>query len=101
MLRWPVEPMRAAGSAELPPTPRGRELTYQPKWDGFRALAWTGGQVRNDYPLSYESEALITATAVHDIDVARYQAGRRRSVGGCGRRGNAPAAIHPDRLNAA
>src|SRR3982751_1294339 len=34
--------MRAAGRAELPPAPRGRELIYQPKWDGFRALAWTG-----------------------------------------------------------
>jgi ATP-dependent DNA ligase len=42
VLRWPVEPMRAAGSSELPPAPRGGELVYQPKWDGFRALAWTG-----------------------------------------------------------
>jgi len=42
VLRWPVEPMRGAGSAELTPARRGRELIYQPKWDGFRALAWTG-----------------------------------------------------------
>jgi hypothetical protein len=34
--------MRAAAGADLPPAPRGRELIYQPKWDGFRALAWTG-----------------------------------------------------------
>jgi ATP-dependent DNA ligase len=34
--------MRAAAGADLPPAPRGRELIYQPKWDGFRALAWIG-----------------------------------------------------------
>src|SRR4051812_24050651 len=34
--------MRAAAGVDLPRTARGRELTYQPKWDGFRALAWTG-----------------------------------------------------------
>src|SRR5690349_14236929 len=34
--------MRAAAGTDLPPAARGRELTYQPKWDGFRALAWTG-----------------------------------------------------------
>jgi ATP-dependent DNA ligase len=34
--------MRAAGAADLPPARGGRELIYQPKWDGFRALAWTG-----------------------------------------------------------
>ncbi len=42
MLRWPVEPMRAGGGADLPPALRGEELIYQPKWDGFQALAWTG-----------------------------------------------------------
>jgi ATP-dependent DNA ligase len=33
--------MRAASAADLPtPTPT-RALIYQPKWDGYRALAWT------------------------------------------------------------
>lgn len=39
MLRWPIEPMRATGGAELPPADAGRML-YEPKWDGFRAIAW-------------------------------------------------------------
>src|SRR5690349_19117732 len=43
VLRWPVEPMQAAGRADLPSVPPAGELIYQPKWDGFRALAWTGG----------------------------------------------------------
>src|SRR5690349_8451687 len=34
--------MRAAAGADLPVAPRGRKLIYQPKWDGFRAVAWTG-----------------------------------------------------------
>jgi ATP-dependent DNA ligase len=42
VLHWPVEPMRAAAVTGLPPAPRGRELIYQPKWDGFRAVVWIG-----------------------------------------------------------
>jgi ATP-dependent DNA ligase len=41
VLRWPVEPMRAAGSADLPPASAGGAI-YEPKWDGFRAIAWAG-----------------------------------------------------------
>jgi ATP-dependent DNA ligase len=42
LLRWPVEPMRAAGAAELTVHSSAHELAFEPKWDGFRALAWTG-----------------------------------------------------------
>lgn len=39
MLRWPVEPMRVVGVAGLPDL--GREgAVAEPKWDGFRAVAW-------------------------------------------------------------
>jgi ATP-dependent DNA ligase len=39
VLRWPVEPMRAVGVAELPDLVRDGAVA-EPKWDGFRALAW-------------------------------------------------------------
>ncbi|MFI7598261.1 ATP-dependent DNA ligase [Actinoplanes sp. NPDC049681] len=41
MLRWPVEPMRAAGVAELPASAAAL-ARFEPKWDGFRGLAWIG-----------------------------------------------------------
>ena len=41
MLHWPVEPMRAVGTAELPAPSRAKKVVYEPKWDGWRVLAWT------------------------------------------------------------
>lgn len=40
MLRWPVDPMRAAGKPALPAARTGATRIYEPKWDGFRAIAW-------------------------------------------------------------
>lgn len=40
MLRWPVDPMRAAGKPALPATRTGTNRIFEPKWDGFRAIAW-------------------------------------------------------------
>jgi ATP-dependent DNA ligase len=46
VLRWPVDPMRAAAAADLP-TVAALRMLYEPKWDGFRAIAWVGdGGVR-------------------------------------------------------
>jgi ATP-dependent DNA ligase len=39
VLRWPVEPMRAVGVAGLPDLSRPG-MVAEPKWDGFRAVAW-------------------------------------------------------------
>lgn len=40
MLRWPVDPMRAAGARQLPASRKGVERIYQMKWDGYRAIGW-------------------------------------------------------------
>ena len=40
-LRWPVDPMRAAPAATVPAV--SDEMVAQPKWDGFRVLAWVTG----------------------------------------------------------
>jgi ATP-dependent DNA ligase len=42
VLRWPVEPMRAAAVADLPVPPRTSKVIYEPKWDGWRAIAHVG-----------------------------------------------------------
>jgi hypothetical protein len=39
MPRWPVDPVRAAGTPSLP-APGGTAVTYEMKWDGFRAIIW-------------------------------------------------------------
>ncbi|MYI82855.1 MAG: ATP-dependent DNA ligase, partial [Chloroflexi bacterium] len=44
MPEWPFEPPISPMEArvrERMPEPPG--WAYEPKWDGFRALAWTGG----------------------------------------------------------
>ena len=46
MPRWPVEPMRAV-QATRPPRPAAGGAVFEPKWDGFRAVAWVGpGEAR-------------------------------------------------------
>ncbi len=35
VLRWPVEPMRAAGVTDLPAPSRTSNIVYQPEWDGW------------------------------------------------------------------
>lgn len=40
-LRPPVEPMETRQAAKIPP---GGEWTYEPKWDGFRCLAFRDGE---------------------------------------------------------
>lgn len=43
MLRPPIEPMRARALPELPDARRtGRVLVFEPKWDGWRAVAFVG-----------------------------------------------------------
>jgi hypothetical protein len=96
VLRWPVEPIRAAGSADLPPTPRGRELIYQPKWDGFRALAWIGPD-------------WVALQSRYGRDLTRYfpkvqesrQTGARERSRGCGGGGCAAADRPVDRCGRA
>jgi ATP-dependent DNA ligase len=39
MLRWPVDPVRAVGTRSLP-APGRAAVTYEMKWDGFRAIIW-------------------------------------------------------------
>ncbi|MEV6488189.1 ATP-dependent DNA ligase [Actinoplanes sp. NPDC051633] len=39
MLRWPVDPVRAAPARSLPEA-AGTPVAYEMKWDGFRALVW-------------------------------------------------------------
>lgn len=42
MLRWPVEPMRAAAVRSLPELPRVQDPRFELKFDGWRCLAWVG-----------------------------------------------------------
>jgi ATP-dependent DNA ligase len=39
MLRWPVDPVRAAPARSLPEA-AGTPVAYEMKWDGFRAIVW-------------------------------------------------------------
>ncbi|MEO8227585.1 MAG: ATP-dependent DNA ligase, partial [Gemmatimonadota bacterium] len=39
-LKYPIEPMEARSVAELP---AGRGWQYEPKWDGFRCVAFKDG----------------------------------------------------------
>ncbi|WNM40149.1 ATP-dependent DNA ligase [Micromonospora halotolerans] len=62
MLRPPLTPMLAAPVAELP---TGRQLAYEPKWDGWRALAF-----RDDSGVRLQSRAGRDLTGYFP-DVAR------------------------------
>jgi ATP-dependent DNA ligase len=53
-VRPPIEPMLARLARTLP---IGRDVRYEPKWDGFRCLAFCDGadvdlRSRNDRPLA-------------------------------------------------
>ncbi|HWE22630.1 MAG TPA: ATP-dependent DNA ligase, partial [Myxococcales bacterium] len=70
MLRPPIEPMLARLSRELP----GGAYCYEPKWDGFRCLAFvSGGEVdlrsRHQRPLARYFPEVTRALA----DVGREQ----------------------------
>jgi len=41
MLRWPVEPMRAAGARSLAAVRNYAPVIYEPKFDGFRMICWS------------------------------------------------------------
>src|SRR5437660_3794084 len=63
MLSAPVAPMLAQLSRTLPVEPG---LTYEPKWDGFRCLAFRAGAVvdlrsRNDRPLARYFPEIVSA----------------------------------------
>src|SRR5258708_26057696 len=59
----PIEPMLAKLAEELPP---GEGWLFEPKWDGFRALAFKSGsevylQSRDEKPLSRYFPELVLA----------------------------------------
>jgi ATP-dependent DNA ligase len=53
-LRPPVEPMETRHTAQLP---EGETWTYEPKWDGFRCLAFSDG---NEIELQSKSGESLT-----------------------------------------
>src|SRR4051794_24267357 len=69
MLSAPIAPMLAKLSRQLP---IASDLTYEPKWDGFRCLAFRDGDSvelwsRNDRPLSrYFPELAAAIRQLHD-----------------------------------
>jgi ATP-dependent DNA ligase len=69
MLSAPIAPMLAKLSRQLP---IASDLTYEPKWDGFRCLAFRDGESvelwsRNDRPLSrYFPELAAAIRQLHD-----------------------------------
>src|SRR3954454_12602689 len=68
----PVAPMLAQLVRELP---RGPGWTYEPKWDGFRALAFRDGddvalQSRNERPLGRYFPEVVEA--LRGIDAERF-----------------------------
>jgi ATP-dependent DNA ligase len=80
----PIAPMLARLARELP---TGPDLVYEPKWDGFRCLAFCDADAidlrsRNDRPLSrYFPEVVqalrsLRATAVLDGELLAYESGR-------------------------
>lgn len=60
MADWPFEPpivpMEAEVADELPPPPG---WAYEPKWDGFRVVAWSGGGSRQPRLDSRNSKPLL------------------------------------------
>lgn len=51
MTDWPFEPTiptMEARTTETWPKPKGSGLAYEPKWDGFRSLSWSGPEPRID-----------------------------------------------------
>ena len=51
MTDWPFQPTiptMEARTTESWPRPRGSGFAYEPKWDGFRSLSWSGPNARID-----------------------------------------------------
>ena len=51
MSSWPFEPpikTMEAKTTEKWPKPKGSGFAYEPKWDGFRSLSWSGPDARID-----------------------------------------------------
>jgi ATP-dependent DNA ligase len=68
----PVEPMLAKLARDLP-APGGREVVFEPKWDGFRCLAFvSAGAVdlrsRNDRPLARYFPEVVAELAARTAD---------------------------------
>jgi ATP-dependent DNA ligase len=67
MLKPPVEPMEAKSVAKIP---RGEQWLYEPKWDGFRCIAFRDGaevamQSKSGQPLErYFPEVVATLNAL-------------------------------------
>ncbi|NMO57698.1 ATP-dependent DNA ligase [Actinoplanes sp. TBRC 11911] len=69
-LGWPVEPMKAVSALDIPAASQAREVVYEPKWDGFRALLWVTAdgvrlQSRHGKDLSRYFPDLCQALAGH------------------------------------
>ncbi len=58
----PIQPMRLRAQATLP---KGHGWAFEPKWDGFRAIAWSGGRLdsRRKRPLLHYFPELEAALA--------------------------------------
>lgn len=68
----PLAPMEAASVAEIP---RGKEWQYEPKWDGFRCIAFRDGadvylQSKSEKPLARYFPEIVEA--VGRVDAARF-----------------------------
>jgi ATP-dependent DNA ligase len=71
-VRPPIRPMLARLARELPPAQAGR-FVFEPKWDGFRCLAFRDGhdvdlRSRHDRPLSRYFPELVAAVRELDAD---------------------------------
>ena len=97
-LRPPVEPMETRQVARIP---EGEEWIYEPKWDGFRCLAFRDG---NDVELQSKSGESLTryfpeiVTALKNAATQRFRYGRRTDRYGRRHVGfRCAAAAHPSR----
>ncbi|MDX1621185.1 MAG: ATP-dependent DNA ligase [Nitriliruptorales bacterium] len=48
MTTWPFDPPLSPMEARVRTTMPGQGWAYEPKWDGFRCLAWSGPEIRLD-----------------------------------------------------
>lgn len=86
-MTWPFEPPREPMEARVRTTlPDPPGWAYEPKWDGFRALAWGGPELRLDsrnrrpllryFPELEPAVAAVPARTVVDGEVVVVRAGR-------------------------
>ncbi|HEY1866851.1 MAG TPA: hypothetical protein VGG70_01050, partial [Candidatus Cybelea sp.] len=64
-LRPPVEPMETRQVAQIP---KGADWSYEPKWDGFRCLAFRDG---DDVELQSKSGETLTRYFPEVVDALR------------------------------